>query len=92
MVRRRVEVLRRAAVAIGRVFDVTRIDTNEGSSLVRPILNSRTSNAASWRTTVSNIAFMSWESMRWPSASTTSVAGGATAFSFASSNNPRFRT
>ena len=41
------------------VFDVTRIDTNDGSSLVRPILNSRTSNAASWRTTVSNIAFMS---------------------------------
>ena len=101
MVGRRVEVLRRAAVAIGgremRVLGardaaaerdqllerprsappapwrVTRIETNDGSSLVRPMRNSSTSNAASWRTTVSNIAFMSCESIRWPSASTTSV-------------------
>src|SRR5499427_2912660 len=56
-------------------FAVTRIDTNDGSSLVRPMRNSSTSNAASWRTTVSNIAFISWESIRWPSASTTSVTG-----------------
>jgi hypothetical protein len=80
MVGGRVEVLRRAAVAIGGdgwassaratrqpsatsssstsvsaggAFAVTRIDTNDGSSLVRPIRNSSTSNAASWRTTVS---------------------------------------
>ena len=33
-----------------------RIDTNDGSSLVRPILKSITSNAASLRTTVSNMA------------------------------------
>src|SRR5262249_20676753 len=37
--------------------------------------NSSTSNAASCRTTVSNIAFISWESIRWPSASTTSELG-----------------
>src|SRR5689334_18082796 len=39
--------------------------------------NSSTSNAASWRTTVSNIAFISWESIRWPSASTTSLTGAS---------------
>jgi hypothetical protein len=71
----------RTSVSAAGVFDVTRIDTNEGSSLVRPILNSSTSNAASWRTTVSNIAFISWESIRWPSASTTSVTVRATASS-----------
>src|SRR4051794_4304786 len=39
--------------------------------------NSSTSNAASWRTTVSNIAFINWESIRWPSASTTSETGAS---------------
>ena len=101
VVGRRVEILGRAAVAIGgddvrvlgardaaaerdqllehlgqrrrRLGAVTRIETNDGSSLVRPMRNSSTSNAASWRTTVSNIAFISCESIRWPSASTTSV-------------------
>src|SRR5438105_11188298 len=55
---------------------VTRIETKDGSSLVRPILKSSTSNAPSWRTTVSNIALSSCESIRWPSASTISVAAG----------------
>src|SRR3954470_22698773 len=61
------------SVSAGGALALTRIETKDGSSLVRPMRNSSTSNAASWRTTVSNIAFISCESIRWPSASTTSV-------------------
>src|SRR3954471_15813773 len=67
----------RTSVSAGGALAVTRIDTNDGSSLVRPMRNSSTSNAASWRTTASNIAFISWESIRWPSASTTSLTGAS---------------
>ncbi len=45
---------------------------NDGSSLLRPMVNFRTSNAALRLTTVSNTTFRICESIRWPSASTTS--------------------
>src|SRR5437773_9616256 len=48
-----------------------RIEIDEGSSLVRPIVNCSTSNDASHLMTVSKITFSSCESIRWPSASTT---------------------
>src|SRR5436309_13975611 len=48
-----------------------RIEIDEGSSLVRPIVNCSTSNDASHLMTVSKMTFSSCESIRWPSASTT---------------------
>src|SRR5204863_355308 len=53
------------------VADAMRIEIDDGSSLVRPIVNCSTSNDASHLMTVSKITFSSCESIRWPSASTT---------------------
>ena len=50
-----------------------RIEMNDGSSLLRPILNFSTSNDALRFTTVSKTTFRICESIRWPSASTTSL-------------------
>ena len=101
VVRRRVEVVGHAAVAIGAleqshpaarragsrarrapralppsscsVGAEIRIEMNDGSSLLRPMSNFRTSNDALRLTTVSKTTFRICESIRWPSASTTSL-------------------
>jgi hypothetical protein len=68
-----------------------RIAMDEGSSLLRPMSKRRTSNDALFFTTVSNTTFRICESIRWPSASTTSlnvVVSGVSRTSFAMS--PRF--
>ena len=49
-----------------------RIAMNDGSSFVRPIVNRRTSKDALPLITVSKTTLRSWESIRCPSASTTS--------------------
>src|SRR5438094_628555 len=53
---------------------LTRIVNNDGSSLVRPMRNSRTSNAPPCRITASKMALRMPESMMWPDASTISDA------------------
>ena len=50
-----------------------RIAMDEGSSLLRPMSNFSTSNDALLFTTVSKTTFRICESIRWPSASTTSL-------------------
>src|SRR5215813_8538360 len=50
-----------------------RIEIEDGSSLLRPMLNFRTSNDAPCLTTVSKTTLRICESMRCPSASTTSL-------------------
>ena len=54
-----------------------RIAIDDGSSLLRPMSNFSTSNDALRLTTVSNTTLRICESIRWPSASTTSLNGGA---------------
>ena len=101
VVRRRIEVVGDAAVAVGRLEQRILLlgqaaaerdqllehlpaaparsaprsasRSNDGSSLLRPMSNFRTSNDASRLTTVSKTTFRICESIRWPSASTTSL-------------------
>src|SRR4029077_6396790 len=54
----------------------TRIRSLEGSEFVRPMRNSSTSNLPLYSTTVSKIRSIRCESIRWPSASTTSCCMG----------------
>src|SRR3954471_23781405 len=55
------------------VSEEIRIEIEDGSSLRRPMLNFNTSNDALCFTTVSKTTLRICESMRWPSASTTSL-------------------
>ena len=65
----------RAGPASPRLAALTRIWSREYSSLVRPMVNSRTSKLAPCLTTASKISVISRESIRWPSVSTISLTG-----------------
>ena len=58
-----------------RVGVSTRRRRYDGSPLVRPMRNCSTSKRPLDSTTLSKICSMTWESIRWPSASTTSSNG-----------------